>query len=71
MNDDCDHNWRLTETGYVRTWHTEFDDESRTVIAYYNGSEDFSDEGAGDDHLQCSTCLETKPLPEGWEIDYR
>ncbi|QGJ90976.1 hypothetical protein SEA_BIANCATRI92_78 [Mycobacterium phage BiancaTri92] len=69
--DNCDHNWQLTETGYVRTWHTELDEESQTIRTYFGGSEDWSESGAGDEHLQCSTCLLTKPLPEGWEIDYQ
>lgn len=66
----CAHEWRLTETGYVRTWHTVIDEEAKTIIGYWSGSEDFSDVGAQDDHLQCSLCLETKPIPEGWTIDY-
>jgi len=68
---DCDHTWRLMETGYVRTWQTELDEASQTIRAYWGGSEDFSDEGAGDDQLQCSLCLMTKPIPDGWEIDYQ
>lgn len=68
---DCDHNWVLTETGYIRQWHTEIDEETKTVRAYFSGSEDFSDEGAGDDHLMCSLCLDTKPIPEGWEVDFQ
>ncbi|BCP41457.1 hypothetical protein MINTMi27_15500 [Mycobacterium intracellulare] len=66
----CNHDWRLTETGYVRTWTTEIDEDSHRIIAYYSGSEDFSEGGAGDDHLQCSICLETRPIQEGWEVEY-
>lgn len=68
---DCDHNWRLAERGYVRTWLTEFDDEAKTVIAYYCGSEDWSDDGDGEMRLVCSTCLAEKPVPDDWEIDYQ
>ncbi|AOT25002.1 hypothetical protein PBI_KALPINE_83 [Mycobacterium phage Kalpine] len=72
LETDCGHNsWRLIETGYIRTWSTEIDPENKTVIAVFTGSEDFSDEGDGDEHLQCSICLDTKPLPEGWEIDWQ
>jgi hypothetical protein len=67
----CEHIWQLTETGYIRTWTTRLDATSQRIIAEYTGSEDFSDEGAGDEHLQCSLCLATTPLPPGWEIDYR
>lgn len=68
---DHEHTWVLTETGYTRSWQIDIDEASETVVAYFGGTEDFSDQGAGDDHLECSTCLETKPLPEGWEIDYQ
>lgn len=68
---DHEHTWRLTESGYVRTWSIRIDPANETIVAYYGGSEDFSDEGAGDEHLQCSLCLETKPLPAGWEVDYQ
>ncbi|AIS73844.1 hypothetical protein SEA_SEMPERFI_81 [Mycobacterium phage SemperFi] len=71
LETDCGHDsWRLIETGYVRTWSIEIDPEDKTIVASYGGSEDFSDEGAGDDHLQCSICLDTKPIPEGWEVDF-
>lgn len=67
---DCEHTWTLTETGYIRQWHTEFDEKTKTIRAYFGGSEDFSESGAGDDHLMCATCLDTKPLPQGWEVDF-
>ena len=70
MTVECDHNWTLTETGYIRQWFTEFDEENKVIRGYWGGSEDFSDGGNGDDHLMCSTCLVTKPIPEGWEVDY-
>jgi hypothetical protein len=60
----------LTETGYVRTWHTVIDEESKTITGYWGGSEDFSDGGVGDDHLACSLCSETKPVPDGWTLNY-
>jgi hypothetical protein len=65
-----EHDWRLAETGYVRTWRLEFDDESKTIKASYGGSEDWSEHGNQDDHLMCGTCLETKPLPDGWEVEF-
>lgn len=67
---DCTHEWKLTETGYTRTWHTEVDAETKTIRAYFCGTEDWSDQGAGDDHLACIWCGETKPI-EGWEIDWQ
>jgi hypothetical protein len=72
MNDGmepCDHTWRLTESGYVRTWSTAIDDDG-TIVAIYAGSEDWSDDGDGDMYLQCWHCLETKPLPDGADIIY-
>lgn len=68
--DDCEHSWQLTETGYVRTWSTVIDEQSKTIRADYSGSEDFSEGGNGDDHLQCSPCLITKPIPDDWEVDF-
>lgn len=66
----CKHTWSLHETGYSRGWHTEIDETTQTIRAYFGGSEDFSEEGAGDDHLVCLTCLATKPIPQGWEVEY-
>ena len=65
---DHEHDWQLTETGYSRSWHTEI--EGTTIRAYFNGSEDFSETGAGDDHLECTTCGETKSI-EGYQVDYQ
>lgn len=67
---ECEHDWRLAETGYVRTWRIDFDDEAKTIVAKFAGSDDWSDLGNQDDHLECSMCLETQPIPEGWEVDY-
>lgn len=66
-----EHEWRLTESGYVRTWVTEVDEEAKTIRACYGGSEDFSDEGSGDEHLECLGCGDTKPIPDDWEVDYQ
>lgn len=70
-NDCLQHQWRLMETGYVRTWSVDIDPKTKTVTAYYSGSEDFSESGDGNDALECSLCLTTKEIPEGWEIDYQ
>lgn len=67
---DCDHTWRLTETGYIRTWQIDFVEKTKTIRAYSAGLEEFGSEGAGDDHLECSTCLTTKPIPEGWSVAF-
>lgn len=66
----CQHVWQLVETGYVRTWSTSFDPDTKTITASWGGSEDFSESGSGDDHLQCTLCLETQPLPDDWTIEY-
>lgn len=71
MSTQCEHTWRLVETGYVRSWHTEIDENEKVICAFYCGSEDFSEEGAGDDHLQCSLCLDTKSIPNDWEVDFQ
>ncbi|QZE10982.1 hypothetical protein SEA_AGAPE74_83 [Mycobacterium phage Agape74] len=65
-----EHDWSLTEEGYVRTWSTEVDPETKTIRAYWGGSEDFSDDGDGE-YLQCISCGAKQDVPEGWEIDYR
>lgn len=67
----CQHpDWVMIETGYVRQWHIDIDEDTKTITAYWGGSEDFSESGAGDECLQCTMCLATKPLPEGFEVDY-
>ena len=68
----CEHTWRLAETGYVRTWNIEMDEESKVITAYQGwGSSNFSEQGNGDDHLECSLCLETKEIPDDWEVDFQ
>lgn len=67
---DCEHDWKVEEQGYIRTWHTEIDPQSKVIVAYFNGSEDWSDEGDGILRLVCSTCLETQNIPEDWEVNF-
>ncbi|WP_086150516.1 hypothetical protein [Cellulosimicrobium sp. KWT-B] len=52
---DGHHRWTLTETGYERTWRTTVHLGGR-VTAVYNGTSDWSETGAGDDHLRCDLC---------------
>jgi hypothetical protein len=65
-----EHDWAMTESGYTRQWSIEIDDDAKVIRAFYGGSEDFSEEGAGDEHLECLGCLAVKPLPAGYEVDY-
>lgn len=58
MSTPCTHpTWMLAKDGYQRCWSI--------------GSEDFSEDGDGKLYLQCATCLATKPLPDGVEVDYQ
>ena len=52
---DGRHRWTLTETGYERTWRTTVHLGGR-VTAVFNGTSDWSETGAGDDHLRCDLC---------------
>ena len=52
---DHEHSWKLTESGYVRTWHTEIQEDG-TIKAYYGGSEDWSENGDGGLYLECVDC---------------
>ncbi len=63
-----EHQWRLEEDGYVRTWSTRFDEATRTVVA---GDSGMSDEGDGV-VLRCQdhACGETTAIPDGWEVDW-
>lgn len=71
VNEPCEHEWRLMETGYIRTWLTELDEETKTIIATFTGERDWSQLGDGNDCLECRICLETREIPEGWEVEYR
>jgi hypothetical protein len=68
---ECQHEWQLSEGGYVRQWHTVMDEETKTVVAYYGSSEDWGEDGDGKMYLECLTCYATTSLPDGWEIDYQ
>lgn len=46
----------IVETGYVRSWRVSVGDDGN-VTAFYDGSSDWSECGAGDDHFECSLCL--------------
>lgn len=61
--DDHEHEWQLTENGYTRTWSTRFRADG-TIVATFDGSSDFSEEGDGDMHLTCRTCLARRELTE-------
>ncbi|WP_051027430.1 hypothetical protein [Cellulosimicrobium cellulans] len=52
---DGRHRWTLTETGYDRTWRTTLH-LGGLVTAVFNGASDWSETGAGDDHLRCDLC---------------
>ena len=65
-----EHDWRLVEHGYSRSWSTTISADGRLITARYGGSEDWSTEGDGKMSLECSWCPATKPVPDGAEIDY-
>ena len=61
------HDWRLTEDGYTRWWHTTI--TGTTIRAAFDGSGDWSDTGTGE-HLECQRCWTTTPVPAGFTVDY-
>jgi len=65
-----EHEWKLTEDGYTRTWSTEIRDDG-TIVAYYGGSEDWSENGNGTMYLQCSSCLAINEDFDYDNIDYQ
>jgi hypothetical protein len=67
---NCPGTLMLQETGYVRCWSTHMED-GRLVATSNGGTEDFGEEGDGDEHLCCSTCLFEYALPTDTEIDWR
>lgn len=69
----CEHgldSLRMTEDGYTRTWHTQIDEEEKTIRAAFNGSEDFGAEGDGHEYLQCRVCLARVEVPGDYEIKW-
>lgn len=62
-----EHDWVLTEDGYIRTWSTQINDDG-SIDATFNGSEDWSDEGDGNTYLGCSMCPARKELTG--EVNY-
>jgi hypothetical protein len=68
----CDHDdWSLVEDGYQRSWYTSIDDEAKVIHAGYHGASDWSDDGDSTYYLQCGVCVSTRPLPDGYEIDWK
>lgn len=59
----------MEETGYTRTWNVEMEGVDK-LAAIYGGTDDFSEQGAGDDYLMC-TDWHHSALPSVLEIDYR
>lgn len=50
-----DHDWQLTEDGYSRTWSTTIHEDG-SIDAVYNGTDDWGDEGDGNEYLSCRIC---------------
>lgn len=67
-----EHHWQLQEPGYLRTWITEVDPDAQTVRAFYSGTKDWSESGAGE-LLACTNdgCGQERAVPDSWQIDYR
>lgn len=66
----CQHeDTRLVEDGYTRTWGLKRIDGR--LVAYYSGSEDWSEEGDGVLWIECVTCLHREAVPLGEEVDWQ
>ncbi|WP_443669989.1 hypothetical protein [Gordonia alkaliphila] len=62
---DCDpHKFSLVETGYVRTWRAEIDENTKTI---HVSNDEFSEEG-DEIVLACRSCDEKKAVPQGFTI---
>ncbi|WP_353707276.1 hypothetical protein ABRQ22_14825 [Cellulosimicrobium sp. ES-005] len=62
-----EHDWSLHEDGYGRTWATVV--EGDKITAYFQGSEDWSEDGDGDLHLFCGGCMARRDVNED-SIEY-
>ena len=67
---DGEHDWQLTEEGYVRTWSTAVNHEKKVVRAAYSGTEDWSEDGDGPTYLECLNCTARIDVPEDYTIDW-
>lgn len=62
-----EHDWSLHEDGYGRTWATVV--EGDKITAYFQGSEDWSEDGDGDIYLNCGGCGARRDVDED-EVNY-
>lgn len=60
-----DHDWIMVETGYEHYWNVEIQADGSIVASDERNSET----GAGDDHLWCRSCGQTRTL-EGVEVEF-
>ncbi len=67
---DHEHDWELVETGYSRRWATQVLEGEGVIIATSNGGDDFSESGAGDEHLECLGCGAVRKIPDGLEVQW-
>jgi hypothetical protein len=65
-----EHAWQLKEDGYSRSWNTEIEEDGR-IVAYYGGTEDWSESGDGEMYLECLQCGKTKLVDDESLIDYQ
>ena len=59
----------LVETGYTRYWSTRIQEDG-TIVAFYNGSDDWSETGAGDDQLYCSPGMHPQPVDLEGRVEF-
>jgi hypothetical protein len=62
----------LVEGGYEREWEWH-DNGDGTYTATEDYPASFGDEGNGEHHLRCKSCLTSLPLPDDWEegVDFQ
>lgn len=68
----CEHpltGFYVMEDGYSRTWNTRIDVDEKVIHAFFNGTEDWSDDGSGE-YLVCGECAQMRPIPDDYEIDW-
>jgi hypothetical protein len=68
---DCAHDDEdlvLTEDGYTRTWSTRIERDASVIEATHTGSDNWTEEGDGQQYLECVECGAHLPVPEGFEI---